>query len=379
MSGGNHMRCTLAIALVALGLVALGLGGTMPASASNADGTPTEIGIATANIAWETPAEIDAVFADIHAAGFRHVRVGLKDPIDRSFAAMQRAKEAGLSVLVTFPLIDGAVAAKDAAPRARTGRFFAAYGLSQIDLDRFRARFDALLGFTARARIPLIGIELGNELNWSGYNGDLPMAATGQVIDSAEDWAPDTRRRFADGLDRYRAAMEIARGAIGSRPIKLISAGLADINADFISGSGATYVAPALTYAAFGERRIFDLSDAVGIHVYEPLRQANHHADRQAMIEAQLGPCGMSAFATRPCWITEFGSALPHRLCAADDAQRIHLLRPLLDRLAQSASAVPLAFYYDWNADKGFALERCGRPTGLVKALSDHNQIPAAP
>lgn len=91
------------------------------------------------------------------------------------------------------------------------------------------------------------------------------------------------------------------------------------------------------------------------------------------MIDAQLAECGADGFAQRPCWITEFGSALPHQACAPDDTQRIALLRPLLDRLAQpdEARAVPLAFYYDWNADKGFALKRCGHPTALVEELSN--------
>jgi hypothetical protein len=376
MSGGNPFQRSLSAALLLL----LGLGLGTSARASGAEAPPLSIGIATANIAWEEPAKVVATFNAIQTAGFGIVRIGLKEPLPRSYAALVSAKEAGLKIVLTIPLIDGAVAEAGAKPRPRQERFFPAYGLSQIDLSRFDARLAALLDFAVDQQIPLIGLELGNELNWSGYNGDLPFAKGGHVIGADKDWPKDVKDRFADGLARYHAVFKRAEAALGRRPalsdVKLVSAGLADINAGFIRQSGTTYVAPALVYRAFSQRGIFNITDAVGIHLYEPLRSANRSADRLAMIDAQLDDCGGATFARRPCWITEFGSALPQAECGDDDSERITLLRPLLDRLHKTAAAVPLALYYDWSEDKGFALQRCGRPTALTKLLSDQNAAP---
>jgi len=236
-------------------------------------------------------------------------------------------------------------------------------------------RFKKLADFAVTENLPLIGIELGNELNWSGYNGDLPLDKNGQIIADIADLPP----AFSDGLDRYAAVFESARKILAERPslhaVKLVSAGLADINTDFIRRSGASYVRPSLVHDIFASRGIFMDADAVGVHLYEPLRSARQKDDRAAMIAGQLDACGKADFANRPCWITEFGSALPQDVCAPNDAQRTALLAPLLMQLQApgAAARVPFAFYYDWNEDKGFALERCGHLTALAETLSRAN------
>ena len=371
MSGGNHIRYLGLLALVGTLAIATGV----PAGAIGADEPAFSTGVAAANIAWEKPAAMAATLGDIAEAGFSSVRIGLKNPLTGSYRALEQAKLAGLDILVTIPLIDGAVAAEDATPRARRDGFFPAYGLSQIDLARYQARLEDFLAFADFHQIPLIGLELGNELNWSGYNGDLPLAERGRVIASDADWTQQQRDLFAAGLDRYRAVVDITRSSLAKYPslakVKLISAGLSDINSNFIIGSGATYVAPDLVYQAFGARDLFDRFDAVGIHLYEPLRFANDLDTRTGLIDRQLASCGESIFAQRPCWLTEFGTALPHQDCAPDDARRIGVMQPLLQYLDEPGNAerVPLGFYYDWNDDAGFSLVRCGRPTELTRTL----------
>ena len=371
MSGGNQFRPGW-LRVIAIIIV---VGAGIPTGASGKNELAFTTGIATANIAWAKPEVITATLAGIAGAGFGTVRIGLKNPLSGTFHALEQAKRAGLEVLVTIPLIDGAVASKGAEPRPRDDRFFAAYGLSQIDLARYRSRLEELLAFVDSHGIPLIGLELGNELNWSGYNGDLPLSPAGAMIMSPADWASGDRARFERGLDRYRAVVDLTRATLAKYPamakVKLVSAGLADINGDFIRRSGATYVAPGLIYQAFAARRIFQQFDIVGIHLYEPLRNASGIRDRAVLIDTQLDACGTAAFAQRSCWITEFGTALPRQDCAPADARRIALMQPLLAYLAHPTNAgrIPMGFYYDWNDDAGFALMRCGRLTALTKLL----------
>lgn len=363
MSGGNHICEWRHALLAALCVFAAG-----SVQASETPAGAAEIGIATANIAWVPSADRAATFDEIRQSGFRSVRIGLKEPLAQSYDAFAAAKRAGLDIVVTIPLIDGAVAERAATPRPKTGRFFPAYGLSQIDLGRLRARVDHLLAFAASADIDLLGIELGNEINWSGYNGDLAFVAGGSVIERMED-LPD---RFVTGLDLYAQAISLVQERLASQPApkttKLITAGLADINAGFIHRSDATYVAPDVMETALAARGIFGTADVVGIHLYEPLRRANT-SDRLTMIKRQLDDCGGPAFAERPCWITEFGSALAPDACPRADP-RGDLLQPLLAYLADARGNVPRAYYYDWDADKGFALERCGRISDLVRDLA---------
>lgn len=376
MSDGNHMQRGI-LPLLAIAFCFAGSGGL--ALANGAEDSAGTIGIVTANVAWESPTDARATFAEIAGAGFSSVRIGLKNPVTSTYAALAAANEAGLRILITFPLVDGSVSIAGTPPRAATKRFFNAFGLSQIDLLRFERRVDDLLDFVESNRIPLLGLELGNEINWSGYNGDLPLRQTGEVIFDRAAFAPDVAARFDAGMVRYRQVLEIARASLAARPtlanVKLLSAGLADINSAFIRQSGATYIAPTLVYDDYVRQHVFALTDAVGIHLYEPLRRASQKIARPGMIETQLADCGQQAFANRPCWITEFGSALPETDCAIEDDGRIALVRPLLDYLAapDRAQRVPYAFYYDWDADKSFALNRCGSPTALVDALSGAN------
>ena len=100
MSGGNPFQRGLLAALILL----LGLGLGISARASGAEVPPLSIGIATANIAREEPAKVAATFNAIQTAGFGIVRIGLKEPLPRSYAALVAAKEAGLKIYKTISM-----------------------------------------------------------------------------------------------------------------------------------------------------------------------------------------------------------------------------------------------------------------------------------
>lgn len=360
MSGGNHLLSILLALLIAA-----------PAAAAEPPGFET--GIAAANIGWAKPPAMLETMDGIARAGFQSVRIGLKNPVAGTYRALDAAKAEGLSVLVTIPLIDGAVAKKGAEPRPRSPHFFPAYGLTKIDPARYEARIKDLLDRIAAQDLPVIGLEIGNELNWSGYNGDLPLLEGGRVITTAADWSPAERDLFEAGLDRYVDIVARTQALLDAdqrfQGIQLVTAGLADINAGFIRKVGASYVAPSLVYDAFSARGLYTHVDAIGIHLYEPLRNAADVGDRPRMIAAQLEDCGRTDFAGHPCWITEFGAALPAKDCAPADSRRIELMQPLFGYLSENAARVPIGFYYDWNEDKGFSLLRCGRPTELTHQL----------
>lgn len=359
MSGGNQFTCMVLLCLTS-------------AFAASADDRIPDLGVVTANAAWESAAENRKAFSEIAAAGFASVRIGLRDPLAATFRTLEAARDSGLRVLVTIPLVDGAIARPDAEPRERHGRFFQVYGLSGADVGRYRRRLDSLLAFCARRKIPLAGIELGNEPNWSGYNGDLVLAQAGKLVSTGADWSETERQGFDKGLDTYLEIVRETRRALGAYPsladTRIVSAGLADANARFVAGSGATLIASRLVYRGFAERGIFSEVDVVGIHLYEPLRLAAGGTSPAPGIDAALSGCGRPAFNGRPCWITEFGVALPAQACAGTDTARISSVRPLFDFLATAGNTrrITATYYYDWNQDPAFALQRCGRLTPLA-------------
>lgn len=336
----------------------------------------TLTGVAVPNIIWQSPQDIGDTLAAIRAADFEAVRIGWKAPLDAAKIAVRDATAQGLKVLVTLPLIDGAVSTQGAAPRPRNDRFFAAHGLSQIDPARLQQRVRDLINFAGDEGIVLAGIEIGNEMNWSGYNGDLPLQTPGAVIGDLAELAPLDRQAFVDGLGAYVDALRIARAALDeagmSGTTALVMGGLADINSPFIRSSGATYIEPTKTHELLGDLGAFELIDAVGIHLYEPLRLAMASADRAGMIETQLAGCATADYGDAPCWITEFGTAEPDAGCAIDDLGRRQMLAPLSDYLSDPAaiSRIGATFYYDWEGDTAFSLVRCGQPTRLTLDLT---------
>ncbi|WP_375449402.1 hypothetical protein [uncultured Devosia sp.] len=343
------------------------------AGASTADSLT---GVAVPNIIWQSPQDIDDTLADIRAADFEAVRIGWKAPLDAARLAVREARAQGLEVLVTLPLIDGTISREGAVARPRTDRFFAVHGLSQIDPVRLQQRLRELIDFAANEGIALAGIEIGNEMNWSGYNGDLPLAPQGAVIDNLAHMAPLDRQAFLAGLQAYVDALGIARAALDDAGMTgktaLVMGGLADINSPFIRSSGATYVDPVLTHALLGDLGAFEAIDAVGIHLYEPLRLAMADADRAGMIRSQLAGCFTADYGGASCWITEFGTAEPDAGCSLDDRERRQMLAPLSNYLRDPATAgrIGATFYYDWDGDAAFSLVRCGQPTRLTLDLT---------
>jgi hypothetical protein len=359
------MRATPPLALATVLFAALGA----------AEAREQLVGIAVPNIHWESESAMRETLTDVADHGFGAVRIGWKAPYDRAEAALLEAARSGLDVLVTIPLIDAAVAAAGAEIRPATDGFFAAFGLSQIDEDRFAAVVERLAEFVATENITLVGIEVGNEMNWSGYNGDLAIGE-GTVVSNLDQLDAGQQELFLAGLDSYVAALARAKTVLAAHAIAddvaILSGGLADINAGYIETRGATLVEPGLTWQLLDERGAFDAVDAVGLHIYEPLRPGFTPVERQAQLAELTAPCFNSDFGTKPCWITEFGMAIPADDCAPDDTDRRSRLRTLTSYLAsdEGAQQVEATFFYDWNGDAAFSLERCGTPTALTRDLT---------
>lgn len=88
--------------------------------------------------------------------------------------------------------------------RLRAGEdrmFWDGYPVSQIDEGRFNVFMTDLLTYWRDEGCVIDVIELGNELNWIDFNGDLPRYANGEgrIFDNSYTWntLPDSLKQFA--------------------------------------------------------------------------------------------------------------------------------------------------------------------------------------
>jgi hypothetical protein len=335
-------------------------------------------GVGTPNLGREPAGAIAATLDAVERAGFHRIRLGWKPPYDGARRALAEAARRQIAVLVTLPLTGAETARPGLAPRPAKDGFFPAFGLAALDPARVEAEAAALLEAVRESGATLLGLELGNEMNWSGYNGDLALQPEGQGRVAADPAALSQAEAEAlrQGIALYAesARLVAARLAESESAAPLLVGGLADVNDAYIRQRGATLVSPAAFRALLAEAGVFETVGAVGIHLYEPLRlKRGDEAERVALLTQDLADCGTPAFAGRACWLTEFGSAEPAQArCDRTDAERRALTRPVLTYLArpEQKGRVAAAFWHDWEGDGAFSLVRCGAATTLARDLS---------
>ncbi|WP_062111212.1 hypothetical protein [Aureimonas sp. AU40] len=336
------------------------------------------LGVGTPNLGREKQAEISATLDAVERAGFQRIRLGWKPPYDGARSALAEAARRDVAVLVTLPLTGAETAREGTTARPARDGFFPAYGLSTLDPARVEAEAAALLQAVQESGAKLLGLELGNEMNWSGYNGDLALqpAGKGRVAADLGALSATEAEALRAGIALYAdsARRVAARLAQSESAAPLLVGGLADVNDAYVRQRGATLLSPDAFRALLSEAGVFETVGAVGVHLYEPLRlKRGDEAERVALLEQDLKPCGTPAFAGRPCWLTEFGSAEPAEArCDRTDAERRALLQPVLRYLArpEQESRVKAAFWHDWEGDGAFSLVRCGVATTLANDLA---------
>ena len=106
--------------------------------------------------------------------------------------------------------------------------------LSKADPDSFRTYFEPLLAKLEAKGMVLAGFELGNEINWAGFNADFPLPGQGRVFDKNDLVHDPEGRQIAQGLLQYVKTLtvlkEIRDHSKLNQRTPIISAGLADLD-----------------------------------------------------------------------------------------------------------------------------------------------------
>jgi hypothetical protein len=189
-------------------------------------GAPFDVGIDRSNMIWISKQQQAAVIAGIAKTGVRWFRDAFAYPVDRTAEfvdVVQQAKQAGLKMLVVVtqspddydtPAIDNAGPAfeKLCGWSAGSPKF------SQMNLNKFKDRLRGLLEALRARGLSVDAFEIGNEVDWVCFNGDIPFG---------RDAGPDEILIAARGYARF---LQVAAEVIRDKrypPAKLITFGMA--------------------------------------------------------------------------------------------------------------------------------------------------------
>jgi hypothetical protein len=337
------------------------------------------VGVHVNNIDSMAEPQQDALIALLRQNGVKTVRTGIGGKFNHFIIGAYRVgigTLAGISPTVASQARWHRVGSAADAP-------WVGPSLTDADPEKFKAWLAAALAPVETAGVPLTGFELGNEINLSGENGDLPVPPTGRarelgLADLNNPNDPDGRAVAASfrAYLRVMAALKDVRDhATVNRGTPIITAGLSDTGPP---GKQPKWKADSVSIPAtiefMRQNGLDKLVDGYGIHFYPsnyntdtPVSQRIHGLEERA-----LAPCTRA----KPCWLTEWGFANPSLSCPLNDKTRLMLFRTEREALKTFANEGRLAaaIYYNWESKDGFeypSIFRCGALTDAGKlALS---------
>ncbi|MGC1479442.1 MAG: hypothetical protein WA771_02975, partial [Chthoniobacterales bacterium] len=138
------------------------------------------LGVHRTNLAWmEDPDREFRILDEIKALGARSVRISLNRPFERAVEHVAHCNQIDLPPLVMLAIENPAWFPPDRTMRPGTDLLYEMPRLSEVDPDRFEAELTRILQPIADRGLVIHALQLFNELNWAGFNGDLPAAETG--------------------------------------------------------------------------------------------------------------------------------------------------------------------------------------------------------
>lgn len=266
--------------------------------------------------------------------------------------------------------------------KAKSKGGWADIALSELNPQEFTAGFKPLLDKLEGAGVRLTAIELGNEINTSCCNGDLPDPGSGRELGLSDLNNPKDpeAHAVADGYRAYLKVMAALRDLRDNSKLNqqtpIITAGLADWGLP-ASKSPSKKVDTSLrdTIEFFRQIGMDKLVDGYGVHVCpsgDPNRPVS--ARISSLEEGVFSACKQGE---KPCWMTEWGIGDPSEFCPAVEGTRVKAIQSFHSALQHFASEGRLAgaIYYDWTEKPGkpdsWAIFRCGALTDAGKlALS---------
>lgn len=209
--------------------------------------------------------------------------------------------------------------------RPQVGIWGPRYRLSDIEPENIRlwaaSVFDQI--YAAGAQIELV--ELGNEVNWIDYNGDLPYVQGGAFYDYNTDWNDTTYVKIREGFSKYGETLTKIRSELdrvwGTGNIKLITHGAVQGHqlSSWSQTNGASVLSTAVMLdllqgthpeLSVGSSNYLNSVDGIGIHFYPSTVELNMDLAKESVadeIRDIMNPLIDVVGDTIPFWVTEWG------------------------------------------------------------------------
>jgi hypothetical protein len=211
--------------------------------------------------------------------------------------------------------------------------------------------------------VVLGGLEIGNEVNWAAFNGDLPVGDGRTFFANRADLTSENGRAILVGFDRLAEAIKQIGQSVPDRKFPLLAAGLAPYVKDWKGPPQASAVALGLSADLLLERGIARIADGISVHFYPAARDKSDqtclawYEDRKSALSFCKRPGGAS------CWITEIGIRTAGPACEPEGFRR-RSFRCLRDSLVaiNREFLVDRVYLYTWSesANGPMSLSRGG-------------------
>jgi hypothetical protein len=250
-----------------------------------------------------------------------------------------------------------------------------AYPLSAADPTRFRAVFEPLFDRLESKGIVFAALELGNEINWTAFNGDFPIPGEGRIFGGTDLTTDPEARQIARGFLAYLQTLRVLRDIRDhsrlNRATPLVPAGLSDPGpAGPRLGSTVDAVTIGATLDFLRANGLDALVDAYAVHTY-PSPSGSAAMRFNQLAKDTLAEC--RAFGQgKPCWLTEWGLPTDRDDCGDDDS-RVALVKEMLSDFRGFTQRGRLGgiIYYAWS-DFKYGIYLC-------KTLSHTGQLVLSP
>lgn len=353
------------------------------AGAATADEIP--IGVHVNNPQWLEQGARDRILDQLAAARVRLIRVPLvpaaSSSYDPTLAFVASAFSRGISTLLVVP---------PQFPPGTKKRPRVPSDPDSWDVEPLSAQSPEQLAevlrpvmnaFEAR-KVRLAAIELGNEINWSPFNGDFPIPSPTSLFTREDLDGTPAGQRLAAGLRAYVRSAAVLKTMRSTWTINgdvpIVAAGLAD-PAPSAGPSRFGGVAINTTLRLLRDAGLDAEVDFYGVHVYAS------EADAWPLVARHLADdvfktCEPAGAATgKPCWLTEWAVVPRDKSCGADEAATAALTRRMLNSFSALTAAGRLGtvIYFDWSDPATpAALTRCGRLTAIGELITG-TRLPA--
>lgn len=307
-------------------------------------------------------AEQENIVQQLVTSGVRCVRTSLR-PDDKNIHLAKELQDKGIGLV----LVAGAEFLPNAPLRpADTERHMrSAHPLSWADLGASRVSYQSLFDKLDANGIVLAAIELGNEINWTDFNGDFPIPGEGKAF-SLEDLSRDPEaqqvaRGFLQYLKLLAALKEVRDHSKLNQHTPIISAGMAAVTGGaWQQKLGVDGVSIPATYAYLRAHGLDNLVDGYGVHYYPPEVKPGDRAaaaQRQSVLDNDIFPPGNA----KPYWLTEWGFSSTATSSDADQlrTRSVTEMRSYFQRLFQQRRLGGI-FWYVWNEPDRSSIYRNG-------------------